>query len=467
VIFILNYDFDKICNDLYEYCKDIGRVPSQKEIDNNINFLHHTTINKLFRQRTKTYYTYQEYCESLGYASQKYPFKNLNISDLYNLWEDFYSLNKRYPHSSDFNIENGLPTFTVICRILGNKKDEFFNHYKSIEDEKFDKIFAEECHRLKSYCVSINRVLGMRELTSHNFHTSSWFIKHSSSNINSYSAFIESIGLRPKQKISKECAIKLILGKYNAIGRALKLEDFCNIDSITEIGRPTIKRIWGTFNNMLKDLGLSINQKSMLDEHRDINTLRQDINNLCKNIYRQENRRIISLMDIDNSPNCLNKATYKKYFREYLNMTVSEYIESIGFISNKPGMGMVYHFADGEITVSQYEFNVSNYLRDNNIKYNRNIPYNKFISNYSGNKDCDYVINMNGKLYYIEIAGMLDYSRNSKDHKDYIRKKYECDLNQKISMLENAKLNYQIIYPKDFQSNSLDQLFSFLNLKTA
>lgn len=463
----LKYDFDNICKKLKDYCKQLGYLPSQKEIDNNSDLPHHSTINKLFKKNSDTYTNYQEYCRSLGYISKAYPYRSLCVDDLHKLWEKFYNINRRYPNSSDFNEENGLPTFAIIYRILGDQKDHFFNYYKNCNDEIIKKLFVKECQKLKEYCLSINYVLGMRELTSHGFHSSQWFINHSPNNIKTYSNFIEYIGLRPQRHISKECATKLVYNKLNKLDRPLKLEDFCQIDSIDEIGRPTIKRIWGTFNNMLTDLDLPINQKNMTDKHKDIEELKNDIKGLCERIYQKEDRRIISLSDIEEDSLCMAPGTYTKYFKQELNMTTSEYIESIGFKANKCGMGMVYKFNDGEITVSKYEYTVSNYLRNINIKYQRNVPYSKFINYYDGNKDCDYVIDHDGTDYYIEIAGMLDYTKMNKNKKDKIRESYEKHIQEKVTMLNSKKLNYQIIYPHELKTRSLDEIFSFLFMNAA
>ena len=61
------------------------------------------------------------------------------------------------------------------------------------------------------------------------------------------------------------------------------------------------------------------------------------------------------------------------------------------------------------------------------------------------NKDCDYVICANNQLWYVEIAGMLDYDKVSRIKNDRIREKYKKDLSDKETMLSDNKLNYKII----------------------
>jgi hypothetical protein len=131
-------------------------------------------------------------------------------------------------------------------------------------------------------------------------------------------------------------------------------------------------------------------------------------------------------------------------------MTLGDFIESIGFIPNNIGTGMIYKFDDGEITKSKYEYDVSNYLRNNSIPYVRNIRYDSIIPYYIGNKDCDYLID---SKWYVEVAGLIEH------------KKYKLDLDEKIKMLESEKLNYVIVYPSDFKEKSLEEIFSFLCLQ--
>jgi hypothetical protein len=212
---------------------------------------------------------------------------------------------------------------------------------------------------------------------------------------------------------------------------------------------------------MLADLNLTIQQIGRGTLHRDIDTLTNDIIKLCNNIYQTKGIKNISKEDVDNCEWCLDYGTYNRWFKIEYSMTFSEFISSIGFIPNKVGVGMIYEFEDGEITKSKYEYETSIYLRNQNIFYQRNIKYNTF-TNYNGHKDCDYLIIHNGIEWYVEIAGMLDYTKLSQSYEDNIRKRYKKGLNKKISLLEEKNLKYKIIYPSDFKSKSLDKIFSFL-----
>jgi hypothetical protein len=190
----------------------------------------------------------------------------------------------------------------------------------------------------------------------------------------------------------------------------------------------------------------------MLHRHRDLETLKSDIISLCNSIYEERGIRNISFDDINECEWCLSHLSYAKYFKEQLGMTLAQFISSIGFIPNKAGRGMVYTFDDGEITSSKWEYKVSTFLRENNISYKRNVKYKDFVSpslNYTGNKDCDYVIDLNGETLYLEVAGVIDLTKQRKEND--VRIKYNKQLKEKEDMLIESGLNYRIIYPHEIK----------------
>lgn len=250
--------------------------------------------------------------------------------------------------------------------------------------------------------------------------------------------------------------------KYNKLNRPLMYDDFRNPNRFDEIDITTIRHHWGTFDKMLEDLNLPINQEDMIHKHKNIDELKNDIIKLCEHIESNENRKNIAVDDINNCEWCLNAQTYQKYFKEKLSLTLSDFIKSIGYIPNEPGKGMIYQFDDGEITKSQWEYQTSKYFRENNIDYERNVKYKNFISTYKGNKDCDYVVKTNNNVWYIEIAGILYRDRINKEKPDKIKIRYQINLKQKEKMLQDNNLNYKIIYPHELKTTPLPELFSFL-----
>ncbi|MDD4738262.1 MAG: hypothetical protein PHF54_03340 [Candidatus Pacebacteria bacterium] len=400
-----NIDFKLLEKNLLKYAKKLKKIPTIKEIQYNENLCSAITINKLFLVNYNM--TYIRYLELLGYKISK-------------------------------------------------KKSI---KYKEEKYEYYCNLFIEKCNKL-------GRVLKCSELIGKNklylrLPNARWFIKYCpDKNVKLYKDFLNYLELKPGKYISKEYAIKAIYKKREEVNRNLMYDDFRNPDIFDGISISVINRIWGTFNNMLMDLNLPINQENMINKKRTIEELKQNIINLCNYIYKIKGIKNISKEDINNCEWCLHSGTYNSYFKKHLNMSLGDYIKSIGFIPNQSGMGMIYEFEDGEITTSQWEYICTKFFKDNGFKYERNIKYKTFILNYKGNKDCDYVFNINNIIWYVEIAGILDYTRQKS--KTYVRNKYKINLEQKEKMLKDNNLNYNIIYPHELVNKSLKEVFSFL-----
>lgn len=214
---------------------------------------------------------------------------------------------------------------------------------------------------------------------------------------------------------------------------------------------------FGSWTNAIKQYGFNPTGRKEIEE------LKSDIIKLCKEINEKENRKIITFEDINKSEYCSSVSTYIKHFKKELDMTLREFLRSIGFDLPEVGVGMNHEYDDGEITESSLEFIVTEYLRKCGLKYNidykRSVKYKTFINGYNGNKNCDYVIYTNNSIWYIEVAGML-HDEDDKN-KSSISKGYRKNLNDKIRMLESENLNYLVIYKKDLQNKSLDEIFSF------
>lgn len=457
------YNFIEICEKLIEFSTELNKIPSQEQIKNNNALPSSTTLRIIFRENG--YSGYREFLEGKGFTViyKQSPFAHFTYNDLCLLWEKYFEENGKYPVAEDCARDSNLPTWDRLKIICGDKFKEFYSKYGRnhiLDKNDYDSY----CKRFIDISKEIGRALTSYDLINNTYGLPNgrWFVRYCpDENVNDYNQFINYLGLKPSYKVSKEYTIKAILKKHKEVNRNLKKSDF-EFPKDDEIGIATIYNHWGNFNNMLMDLGFEINQEIMKDKTRSIEELKEDIDKLCLYIKETENRDIISREDVNVSERCLTAGTYDRWFKKELNMTLCDYIKSIGFKCNKAGMGMVYEYEDGEIVTSKFEFEVSNYLRDKKVNYNRNILYSDFIDCYEGLKDCDYVINHYNKLYYIEVAGMLDYSKVNKNKDDFIREKYKKDLNDKIHMLDLADLSYLVIYPSDLREKSLDEIFSFL-----
>ena len=123
-----------------------------------------------------------------------------------------------------------------------------------------------------------------------------------------------------------------------------------------------------------------------------------------------------------------------------------------------------YYMDDGERCDSRYEYDISTWLKVNNIKYDRDIPYKDFTNNYNGKMNCDYRFVLdNGEIWYVEMAGFID---TNDFHKLTSREEelYYFKLKYKKKLFEENKLNYIIIHPSDLKNHTMDEIFYFLNI---
>ena len=332
------------------------------------------------------------------------------------------------------------------------------NCFKGRDYELFKQKFIDESNKL-------GRPLKFRELVNNSYGlpSSRWFITNCPNNgVKNYNQFIEWCGFKPNENISKGMAIQIILDMQSRITRPLMQDDFNN-PKANEIGIRVIYRIWGSFNAMKAELGLEIIMEDMVNKSRNFKTLQMDIMKLCKNIYEKENRKIITLTDIDKNEDTLSSQTYTSIFKQN-NTTLREFLKSIGFSMVRAGRGLNYMFEDGEKVKSSYEYEFSRYLRETlglefNKDYVRDIKYKTFVKDeYKRRLDCDYIINYQGRTIYIEVTGLLrDYDKyyyedriiNSKS-----KEKYRIKLMEKEKMLKENNLEYYLLFPifKNYQS---------------
>jgi hypothetical protein len=220
---------------------------------------------------------------------------------------------------------------------------------------------------------------------------------------------------------------------------------------------------FGSWNNAVKAYGYNI-QSDLYN----FEVLKDQLLNFCRNIKLNEKRNIITISDIENCKEIASYSCFRKHLKNN-GYSIKSFLNEYGFDMLDEGSGMNYTFKDGEKIRSQYEFYFSNYLRNNlslkyNINYFRDVKYKLFIDNYNKNSNCDYVINLNNKILYIEIAGMLrDHKKHylqNKSIKYKTRNNYRINLYNKETMLKNNNLNYYILFPSDLTNQYLDSIFN-------
>lgn len=271
--------------------------------------------------------------------------------------------------------------------------------------------------------------------------------------------------------MTKEKAIPIILNKYKELQRPLLQRDFEGIETTNaSIGIRVIWRIWGTFTNMIKDLGLPEHDyyykpyDKNYHSHKDIiNTIK-----IVCDAVKLEGRTIVMYSDFKKITT-VEVATIKRHCK-LDNTSLNVLIESYGCKLQQAGNGLNHIFDDGEKVVSKYEYDFSNFLKNNGLVYNidyfRNIPYKSLDESYNGNMNCDYVIILNGQKVYIELAGILGNKSHQAAYRNDIqinsesKELYRQKLYQKRDIFERNNLNYYILLKDEMNENTYKNILN-------
>ena len=270
------------------------------------------------------------------------------------------------------------------------------------------------------------------------------------------------------KNLSKEDCINIIIQMQSKLDRPLEYKDFKN-PAMDEIGITAIKKFWGSLNKMKTELGLEIVQESMMDKQLS----KEDFDNTVQSIIeflKSEGRNFTTTREINDNKGWVTYGTLDKMSKKYYNVNLIQHLDSFGVIFGKQGNGLNYDFEDGEHITSQFEYMFSKYLKENGFEYNksyfRDVKYRDFIPNYTGNMNCDYVIEIDGTKLYIEIAGIIvDYK--TWYYEDRVithsksKEKYRLKLKEKEQMLNDNGLDYFILFPCDLTNENFhDVLFN-------
>ena len=310
----------------------------------------------------------------------------------------------------------------------------------------------------------INRVVSFAKLKSYNLPDGNWFVRNCpDKTVDCWGKFVAWCGFYCKDSLTKDQVIKLVYKKANSINRPLVYDDFRG-SGCYDIPFSCIKKYFGTVNKMKAELGLEIIQlKTVALSHdrfiENIDYIKSYIDNNNKDFITEE--EIDSLNETYNYV-CLNRHTKDNY-----GISFAEYCDNVGINMGKKGLGIRHIFDDGEETTSQFEYLLSNYLRDNGLKFNedyfRNIKYKDLDSLYDGAMNCDYKICVNGYDVYIELAGIIrDYKEWYYSDREITNSKskesYRIKLKEKEGILKRNNLMYFILFPCDLTNNFLHKI---------
>lgn len=263
-----------------------------------------------------------------------------------------------------------------------------------------------------------------------------------------------------KRTISKEDAVNIIYDMQSKLDRPINSYDFRKKQDGC-IGIRTVIKYWGEVWLMQKELGLAVTGKhaSLLSNDECL----KEIATICNLVYKNENRKTISYNDIRKYGTYYDARPYTSACKE-IDITLKEYIESLGFKLQDSGKGFNHIYSDGERVASMYEYEFSNYLRDNGLIYNkdyfRDVKYKTLTTKYKGNMNCDYEIHFQGRIFYVELAGILGNVGHEKCYRENMpinsksKEKYRLDLMKKRTIFAQESLEYYILLKSEMNEET-------------
>lgn len=296
-----------------------------------------------------------------------------------------------------------------------------------------------------------------------------WYVKHCPDNsVTRWSEFVDWCGFIAKGKTpSKEKVVNLIYKLQEELGKPLMYDDFRG-NGCYHVPIEIIREYWGTINKMKEELGLEINQESMIDKQ----LTKESFDNMIDDIYQfvsGEGRNFITTREIDAHAEWSNADTLRRMAKKYYQSNLQDLLIRKGVSLGRQGCGINFDFDDGEHITSQFEYMFSKYLKDYGLKYNvdyfRDVKYSTFIPECNNNMNCDYVIHIDGKTIYIEIAGIIEAykewffnDRPITNRKS--RERYRLKLLEKQKMLRDNNLIYFILFPCDLTHDNFKSILT-------
>lgn len=391
--------------------------------------------------------------------------------------KNFYNRTGKFPKYNEYTEENGIPfSCSKIREFLKNCGTTLNDELAKIDCHSMRKVnvkyYDEYLQRLKDIIKDNPQVgndlysLSRDEASVFGLPNIRWFIEHCpDKSVNNINTFKEWAGLYTKH-MSKEKCIEVILDMAKKFDRPLMYDDFRG----REYGQVTIQMIrdhWGSLNKMKQALGLEINQESMMDRQL---SSKEELDNMVINIcnfIHNENRDFITTREINANPNWISADSLQKTAKKIYNCKLQDLLKKYNVSLGKQGCGINFDFEDGEHITSQFEYMFSKFLRDFGLKYNvdyfRDVKYSTFIPEYKNNMNCDYVIRIDGKIIYIEIAGILAeyktwFYTDKPISRSKSKEKYRLKLKKKEEMLKSHDLVYFILFPCDLTKDNFKNI---------
>lgn len=269
--------------------------------------------------------------------------------------------------------------------------------------------------------------------------------------------------------LSKEEATKIIKEMAKSYDRPLLQTDFEHVTtSYSSVSLRVIWRIWGTFTNMINDLGLESHDtyfKPNAENYKSHEEIMEIIENTCRDVL-QTGRNIVMVNDFKNHG--INTMHTIHRHCSIDNINLNDILSKYGCKLQSAGNGMNHLFEDGEKVVSKYEYDFSVYLRQNGFvfgkTYFRDVNYKDLDNKYDGAMTCDYKIIFDDIEVYVELAGILGNKEHQNAYlnntviKSKSKEEYRQKLNKKREMFERNGLKYYILLPFEMNEEKYNEI---------
>lgn len=388
---------------------------------------------------------------------------------------EFYSQHEKFPVIADFPIGASKLSYKRVFKAFKNSGITYRDFRSEVDPHaaftiaNYDVYKSEYVRVLKGSSETRSMFQVYKQFKDLRLPTPTWMVKNCpNKNVSSTYDWMTWAGLFHSKQMPKQIARSLILKLSRKYKRPLMYDDFRKIQP----DRPTIATItkyWGSLNAMKRDLGLEVLQESMVDRHLSDEDMIAAISSACKEISAIRGDDLIATQDLSESALCPAAQTINVFVKEKFGVTLTEYVQSLGYRTIEPGRGLSRVDEFGERFESRYEELFSLYLQSIGLSYlnhyYRSVKYSDICGADCGARNCDYKIEYNGRLIYVEIAGILGqykqfYIDNRKITSSQSKERYRIKLMEKEAMLTDAGVEYFILFPCDLSHDILGFIFN-------
>jgi len=450
------------------------------------------------------------------YINNKYKsLSDLTYEEVILLYKEFKEKSGKLPTIGELRIENNLPNYMNLKRILKENNiniEDFYievgsKHYKS-KIENYN-LYIE---RFKEISDKLNRPLKCHELAQYKLPCMDWLIENCpNKSVTNYGEFVEWCGYKPLMKMSKELATEIIYNMQSKLGRPLMYDDFKN-PSREEMSISIVNKYWGGLNKMKEALGLEIIQDDMVNRQKSKEEMLDDMKTFIKELGRlplskeiNKNKNMLScaaycryfgslnkvFLQLGYKPNkkCISLYLsneeivnlYKDFIEELgftpaydyckriynlpsprtvirrFNCSWNEFIEMLGYIPNSDcNRGEICYAKDGTQCFSTAETVIHNYFLDGNINIiNKEYMYRELVDKQE----------LKDMIGYKRLDWLIEYNNQFYGVEYFgLMGNYDYNIRHdlKLNFIKKANLenNFIALYPKDL--NRLDEVFNFI-----